>query len=120
MNANRSRPRVQHTYKIPDKLLGDFGGIKQVTLVELTANEELLCAKRSNGDAMQLPFLLARESVKEADGEQLNTGDSTSDEFWNKISPRARGLLLHAFGRIHNVSREDTDAFFDAVEVVVR
>ena len=77
METTRTRAEVTYTFNIPAKMQADVDGIKSITLKELTAHDELLATKRSNGDAFALAFELAKQALVGIDGSTVNAFDHT-------------------------------------------
>jgi len=117
--AKRVRPRAKYKYKVPAGMVDDFGGIKSITIVELTAEEELLAAKRAHGDAMRLALELAKESLRYVDDQELNTGDDSSDRAWARLGPKGRTMVLTAYSQTHTPKGEDVADFLSTCETVV-
>jgi hypothetical protein len=119
MEATRSRPRTSYTFKIPSALQADCGGIKEITMVELTAHEELLATKRSQQDPIRLAQELSRESFRYCDGLELSTANETSDIAWSKLGPKGRQLVMTAYARTHAPKNEELSDFLDSLETKV-
>jgi hypothetical protein len=97
-----SEERVQHVYTFPAK----FCEFKNVTIVELTANEELMAASRAGTSQVRLAWELAKQSVWAVDGKQLYQHDGSLDKFWNRVAPKVRQLILSAYSDVHNPAEE--------------
>jgi hypothetical protein len=86
-------------------------GVKEVGLVQLTSDEELLCFKRAKGDNARIALELAKSSLVEADGKVLASHDGTIDTFWKDCDPKLRQLVITAYVELHAAPEEDQDAF---------
>lgn len=109
------RPRF--TYDIPEKLRGY--GISTVTLVELSAEEELMATKRARNDPIRLAYELAKESLRMVDDQRVNTGDGSSDIVWGKMHAKVRQLVLNAYGELHSPRDEESAGFLKSRRVQV-
>jgi hypothetical protein len=108
--------RVVEWFTLPAGLSKKLG-LKKVGLVELTSNEELMCASRSRNEPVRLAIELMKESVRFADGLKLNTGDGSADTFWasrKQGMSALRQLLLAAYNQVHNPTGDDTASFLQS------
>lgn len=119
MDTLRTRPRTSYSFKIPQALIAECGGIKEITMVELTSHEEILATKRSQQDPIRLAQELARESFRYADGQELSTANETSDVAWGKLGPKGRQLVMTAYARTHAPKNEELSDFLDSLEIKV-
>jgi hypothetical protein len=85
--------------------------VKEVGLAVLTADEEILCAKRAQGQGARLAMELAKTSLCEADGQKLSSGDGSSDIFWKDCNPKLRQLVMTAYAKIHAAEDDDVEGF---------
>jgi hypothetical protein len=110
----KKNTREVNTYDVPPSV-AEASGITQVGLITLTADEELLCYKKSRGDNARLAAELAKACLVEAtvNGEvrQLASEDATVDTFFKDCDPRIRQLLLQAYADLHAAEPEDTESF---------
>jgi hypothetical protein len=116
-NEARSKygPRPLYTFKIPAKV-----GVETqaVSIVQLTAGEEMMAAKRSMGDPVALSYELAKESLRRIDGKPVSTGDGSADSWWeNPNNAKARTLVVTAYNQVNSVSRDDNADFLASCEV---
>jgi len=112
----QQRPVISFT--LPAKVASE-AGFTTVGLVELTAGEELMATKRCGNDPIRLAFELAKESLRVLDGRRVSTGDGTADQAWEKMHPRARNLIVRAFGEVHNPSMDDVVGFLASRQTTV-
>ena len=107
--TDNSRP--VYTYQIPAKLSAE-AEVSSVTLVHLTAAEELQAAKRAGGtDAMRLAQVLAKACLHGLNGKTLSHANSEKEIAWHKLHPKLRALVLSAYGKLHSPETEDVDSF---------
>jgi hypothetical protein len=113
--TDSSRPT--YTYKVPSKLAAE-SEVESVTLVHLTAAEELAAAKRSGGtDAMRMAQELAKACLHGLNGKTLSHVNSEKEIAWHKLHPKIRALVLSAYGKLHAPDSEDVESFLSS-EVV--
>lgn len=115
--ATRNNDRPVHIFKIPESLA--IHGIKEVGLVELTMEEEMLATRRSRGDAVRLAYEYAKECLRTVDGKVVRTTDGSSDKIWNAMHPKVRQLVIRAYGVLHQPQTEEDSAFLASHEVKV-
>lgn len=106
--------RPIHNFKIPERL--QTYGIESLGMVELTANEEIAATKRSNNNAMQLAYELAKESLRMVNGKRVATHDGTADTAFNNMHPMVRTLVAQAYSAIHSPKDEDSKDFLSSRE----
>lgn len=106
--------RPLYVYATPPRL---HAVAKSVGLVELTAEEELMAAKRANNNPVRLAYELAKESLRQFDGRAVSLADGTSDTAWNVMGPVLRTLVITAYQEIHNPREDDAATFLASREV---
>jgi hypothetical protein len=107
--ADSSRPT--YTYQVPPKLAAE-SEVASVTLVHLTAAEEIGAAKKAGGtDAMRLAQELAKACLWGINGKTLSHANSEKEIAWHKLHPKLRALVLSAYGKLHSPETEDVDSF---------
>lgn len=114
---SRLNDRVIHTFKIPETLASH--GVKEIGLVELTMEEELLATRRSRGDAVRLAYEYAKECLRVVDGKTVRTVDGSADKVWGALHPKVRQLVIRAYGVLHQPKMEEDSAFLESHEVRV-
>jgi hypothetical protein len=113
--TDSSRP--VYTYQIPAKLAAE-AEIASVTIVHLTAAEELAAAKRAGGtDAMRLAQELAKACLHGLNGKTLSAVNNEKEAAWHKLHPKIRSLVLSAYAKLHSPDNQDVDSFL-ASEVI--
>ena len=114
--------RQLYRYQVPPGL-AKTTGVHEVALVELTSGEEIMAAGRAQGSPLRLAFELAKESVRQINGnENINTGDGSSDAFWGRRVPgmsKLRQMVLSAYGEIHNPEVDAVQSFLKSRQVTV-
>lgn len=117
--AALKRDREVHTFEIPPGMCGPE--YKSVSLLELTADEELLAAKRSkdSSGALRLGYELAKQSLCEVNEQPVSLNDGTADRAWNHMPPKVRSLVVQAYAELHSPPEEATDAFLKSRQVRV-
>lgn len=109
--------RIARTYKVPAKDWPD--GPKELTLVELTPDEELLALARAAGRPGARTQELVKQCVVGADAAVLSPADSSVDELWGKMPSRVRELVTAAYQRIHLPKEEEVDDFLATEKATV-
>jgi hypothetical protein len=110
--------RVIYFYAIPAELAKEKN-IREVGLVELTADEELMCTKRANNNPIRLAYELAKESLRQIDKVTLSTADGSADVAWNKMGSKIRTLVVTAYNKLHNPTETEGDGFLKSQKVTV-
>jgi hypothetical protein len=96
---------------VPPKLAAE-SEVASVTLVHLTAAEEIGAAKKAGGtDAMRLAQELAKACLWGINGKTLSHANSEKEIAWHKLHPKLRALVLSAYGKLHSPETEDVDSF---------
>jgi hypothetical protein len=108
MPQKSSRP--VNMFDVP-KMVSAESGVKEIGMVALTSEEELLCFKRAKGDNAKLASELAKTSLVEADGKALASVDGTVDMFWGGMHPKLRQLVMTAYAEIHAPPEEEAESF---------
>ncbi len=112
------RDRVIHIYVVPPSLAKPHG-VEKIGIVELNAEEEINATKRAAGDGLRIGFELAKESLREVNGQAVNTNDGTADRAWNTMHPKIRMLCVTAYTDIHQPAKEDHAAFIGSRQAQV-
>lgn len=103
--------RAKHVFEVPARIAKDTG-IANITVVELTCEEELMATRRAGGDTIRLSFELAKECLREVNGKPMSTGDGSADAFWNASHvTKVRTLIIGAYNKINSPSVDENDAF---------
>lgn len=110
MEAPQKKTRPVSLFDVPESV-ASISGVKEVGMVTLTADEELLCFKRAKGDNAKLAMELSKTALVEADGKPLAQSDGTVDTFWKDCDPKLRQLVLTAYAELHAAPEEDQAAF---------
>lgn len=114
----QGKPRARYSYLIP-KSCHRLTEIREVTLVELTGEEEIFATKRGRNEVMLIAAELAKESLRAIDGKHVSTGDGTTDSAWREMHPKVRNFITTAYGRLHMPEQEDVQDFLESVRVDV-
>ena len=109
--------KVVYTYQVNNDLHPD---IETVGLSELTAEDEISATRRARGDQIRLAFELAKQSLREVNGEQVRLSDGSADKAWNSLGARLRNLVLQAFTEIHTPEEGVVDSFRASRKVEAR
>jgi hypothetical protein len=99
---------------VPSKLAAE-SEVESVTLVHLTAAEELAAAKRAGGtDALRLGSELAKAALHGLNGKTLSHANSEKEIAWHKLHPKLRSLVLQAYSKLHAPESEDVESFLSS------
>ena len=108
-----SKPsRPVYVYDVPTTL-GE-GGIETVGLVQLTAREEMMAAKRAGSDAIKLVYEQVKQALVEVNGEKVGLADGSADTAFDKMNPMVRNLVMTAFAQLHTPPEEATVGFLQS------
>ena|SRR5688572_9360027 len=105
--------RIVHWFDVPRRLAQQTGVVR-VGLVELSSGEELMATRRCRNDAIRLAIELPRESLRYVNDKRINTGDLSSEEFWDSTRQgmyQIRQLVLAAYAEVHNPPADETASF---------
>lgn len=105
--------RTIYTYTVPKKL---GTSTNTIGMVELTADDELAATKRARGDATQLAFELTKQSLVQVNGIDVGLGDGSVDAAFNKMSPKVRNLVMHAYAQLNAPGDGDAESFLASQE----
>jgi hypothetical protein len=104
-----SSDRLVHRFKIPASIGGD---IREIGMVEITADEELKAEARCRGTPDKRAAELAKTSIVEVNGEAVGLGDGSVDKVWTTMHPKVRTLVATAWVRLHLASDDEVEGFF--------
>ena len=114
--AKAKSNRPVYTYTLP---AGIADGVTSVGLVALTADEEIMAARRSGNDTFRLAYELAKTSLAEVDGKPVGLADGSVDTAFNRMSSKARNLVLRAFTEVNSPVEDDVTGFLKSRQVRV-
>ncbi len=110
--------RAKFTYTLP-KGISSQVGITSVTLVELTAGEELMATKRAGNDPIRLAWELPKEALRAVDGKALNAADDSLDKMWEEMHPKVRAFVMRAYNQLHSPEDQDVEGFLKSRQTEV-
>jgi len=110
MEAPAKKSRPVNLFDVPESIVA-ICGVKEVGLIALTGDEELLCHKKAKGENAKLANELTKMALVEADGKPLSSHDGTVDTFWGNADPKLRQLILGAYAEIHGTDEEEQKDF---------
>lgn len=110
MDIPQKKARAVSLFDVPPSI-AEGCGVKEVGLVQITAEEEKLCFKRAKGDHAATAMELAKMALVEVDGKTLSSHDGSIDTFWKECDPRLRQLVITAYVELHAAPEEAQDAF---------
>lgn len=113
--AGASKDRPLHVFSIPESL--HAFGVKELGIIEMTLEEELLCAKRSRNDQIRLVAEYAKECLREVDGKAVRMTDGSAERALNSMHPKVRQLLFRAYQQLHQTKPEEDAGFLLSHEV---
>lgn len=111
---DRRAKRAHHVYDVPKNA---EAGFTSVTLVELTAEEELQATRRARGDVVRVAYELAKQCLVAVDGKHIGLEDGTVDEAWAKMGPKLRTLIMTAYAELHTPAESDAGNFLKSRRV---
>ena len=110
--------RESYDFMIPQKL-HPLTDIRKITIVPLTADEEMQATRRAQNDPIRLAFELAKESLRALNDKPLSSADGSLDLAWNRMSPKIRSLVMTAYASVHQPDSESAEAFIASRTVTV-
>jgi len=111
MNENR----VEHTFTLPEGV-AKITDVKTLTLVELSADEEMMATNRARGDQIRVAWELPKEALRAVNGTRCGTGDGTVDKIWVAMHPKARNFVMQAYNHLHNPQMAEVKDFLASIE----
>jgi len=112
--ASQPVARRQHRWPVPEALQPFTDGLVEFTLQELTTGEINAAGRRANMNPIKVSFEMAQASITSINGEAVSLGAHTTQAAWEKLNPKARGLVLMAFEKVHSFDQEDAESFLKA------
>lgn len=106
--AKPKNSRPVFTYTVPEKMAD---GVKSIGLVQLTAHEEMMSAKRAGSDPIRLVYEQVKQSMVEVNSQAVSLADGTADRAFDQMGPRVRSLVMTAFTRLHTPEESDLEVF---------
>ncbi len=116
MEGKEAKARPLHVFTIPSTVEGD---VREVGMVEITAQEEINAEKRARGDRTMIAVELAKESLRRVNGKPVLSSDGTVDSAWEAMVPKVRTFLVSAYSRMHIPTRTEEADFFSSMKVEV-
>ncbi len=117
LNIPLSAPRETFRYTLPAHIQKETG-VATLTLVQLTAEEEIMATNRARNDQIRLAWELVKESVYAVNDQRTTSADGSIDKAWAGLHPRVRNLLMNAFNDLHNPTKEDAASFLGSRQVM--
>jgi hypothetical protein len=97
-----------------------FGGgaaVDTVALKLLLPNEERMVARRCGQDAVRLAYELAMESLAEVNEQPVSVADGTSDDWWGRLHPQVRQLVMTAYVELNTPPDRAAEDFLESRRV---
>lgn len=109
--------RAVRTYQVPDS----FGGtIRSISLIELTAEEEVSAADRASSNKQRFAYELIKAFIVEVNGSPVTLADGSADSVLQNMSPKLRSLLTEQYARMHTATKKEEEDFFKSEVVETR
>jgi hypothetical protein len=108
--------RPVHTFQIPESIAD---GTTSIGMVELTAHEEIMAAKRAGSDAFRLAYELTKQSLAEVNGQPVSLADGSADTAFDKMGPKVRSLVIQGYTRLHAAGEDVAEGFLQSMQVRV-
>lgn len=103
------------TFTIPKSVRTSAGDPQEVTLKELTADQQQEADRLALGNRIKLGNELSKASLYAVDGKRVDHGEFESDVYWNRWSAKVRQLVIAGYGKIHNTDDAEDQSFFDSM-----
>lgn len=110
--------RESYDFLVPPKL-HTITEIRKITIVPLTADEEMQATRRAQNDPIRLAFELVKESVRAINDRPVGLADGSLDLAWNRMNPKIRSLVMNAYAHVHQPDAESAEAFIASRTVTV-
>jgi len=91
----------------------------QITLAELTADDERMARKIGGSDPAKQAEELIKLSLYAINGKFVNQAESEADFYWERFGAKMRHLLLLAFTRVHATTDQEEESFFGSMRTEV-
>lgn len=101
--------RVVHRFKVPASIPGD---VREIGLIELTADDELRAEQRCKGASDKRAAELVKSAICEVNGKPVGVTDGSVNNVWNDMPAKVRTLVNSAWLRLHMASDEELEGFF--------
>lgn len=101
--------RVVHRFKVPASIPGE---VREIGLVELTAEDELRVEQRCKGASDKRAAELVKSAICEVNGKAVSVMDGSVHNVWNELPAKVRTLVNSAWLRLHMASDEELEGFF--------
>lgn len=108
--------RPVYVYDIPDEYAQDC---KSFGMVQLTASDELMAARRCGSDTMKLSHEMLKQALVEINGTAVGLADGSADTAFERMSPIVRQFVMAAYGDLHSPKEEATKSFLTTRRVKV-
>lgn len=118
-NASVGDSRARTTYVIPESLRDSTKKPAEVSLRQLTADEELQAARAGRFDVLKSQYEATKLMIVAIDGKAVSIADASVDSFWERADPRVRNLLVEAYNRMSSPTRGEQDDFFKSARIEV-
>lgn len=101
--------RVVHRFKVPKSIPGE---IREIGMVEITADEELQVEARCKGANDKRAHEMAKAAIVEINGQIVTLSDGSTDKAWASMSPKIRTLVSTAWVKLHLANDDEVESFF--------
>lgn len=101
--------RVVHRFKVPKSIPGE---VREIGMVELTADDELKVEQRCKGASDKRAAELVKTSLCEVNGKPVSLMDGSVHNVWNDMPAKVRTLINSAWLKLHMASDEELEGFF--------
>ena len=108
--------RPVYVYQIPKEIGTD---VASVGLVQLTAREEMMAAKRAGGDSVRMAYEQVMQALVEVNGETVGIANGSAETAFNSMSPMVRNLVMTAHVKLHAPEEATVADFLKSREVRV-
>lgn len=117
-NPEKLRKAVGYveSFTIPPSLQR-AGCATKVTLCELSVKDELGASRKGGYDMVKGTYEATKSAIYMLDGKRVSNAEGDVDEFFEKIGPKVRALLVSAYEQMHGPNKtEETDFFLSRVQ----
>lgn len=101
--------RTVHRFKVPASIPGE---VREIGMVELTANDELQVEQRCKGAPDKRAHEMAKQALVEVNSRAVSIADGSVHNAWNDLHPKVRTLVASAWVRLHLADDNEVESFF--------
>jgi hypothetical protein len=119
MRSPRRKIVTKYVFDIPASAQTKDTDPTQITLVELSADDERMARKIGGADPAKQAEELVKLSLYAVNGKAVNQAEAEADFYWERFGAKMRHLMLLAFTRTHATTDQEEESFFGSMRTEV-